>query len=306
MLVNKNSEKEKFLLNLNPKEGNGMLKDNSERIERFLRDQMSEEENEAFISDLRSDPALREEAQMMALLIKGMNEEKEECERQVRELVASAAQGHVAAKPIYPVAARANENTEPARACASASKSGFTKFLFWACAVAAMFVLVFSVVNLSEHNYSEPLTAENQTITKKPQRQKPELEANSGDPAQNRPETMAEKDKDEDAEMALTEGGELPVLEIDAGKAKSNKIVKQLAELDQKLTNDKDLDLVIFELRNILDNIQSHNEHYAQYVPYEQKIKRMLYDAYIKTDDLNLALEMKKSLDDTEWAINDK
>ena len=81
MLSNENKEMERFLRNLDPKEENGMLNDNSERIERFLRDQMSEEENAAFVSDLRSDPALREQAQIMALLIKGMKEERKEQER---------------------------------------------------------------------------------------------------------------------------------------------------------------------------------------------------------------------------------
>ena len=51
-------------------------KDNSERIERYLREQMTPEENEAFLNDLKSDKELREEAQMMALLIKEMKEEQ--------------------------------------------------------------------------------------------------------------------------------------------------------------------------------------------------------------------------------------
>ncbi len=51
-------------------------KDNSERIERFLREQMSPEGNESFLNDLKSDKNLREEAQMMALMIKEMKEEQ--------------------------------------------------------------------------------------------------------------------------------------------------------------------------------------------------------------------------------------
>ena len=75
------------------------MKDNSERIERFLRDQMSEEENAAFVSELRSDPALREQAQIMALLIKGMKEERKEQERvEVDTLPAAAKPVPAAAK----------------------------------------------------------------------------------------------------------------------------------------------------------------------------------------------------------------
>lgn len=51
-------------------------KDNSERIERYLREQMTPEENKAFLNDLQTDKVLREEAQMMALLIKEMKEEQ--------------------------------------------------------------------------------------------------------------------------------------------------------------------------------------------------------------------------------------
>jgi len=51
-------------------------KDNSERIERFLREQMSPEENDAFLNDLKNDKDLREEAQMMALMIREMKEEQ--------------------------------------------------------------------------------------------------------------------------------------------------------------------------------------------------------------------------------------
>lgn len=257
------------------------MKDSSERIERFLRDQMSEEENEAFVSDLQSDPALREQAQIMALLIKGMKEERKEQERVVVDSTLPAA-----AKP---VPAAANNN-----------KGIFTKLLFWACAMAAMFVLVFQIVKSS---YSfEDKGPQKAQLDSNPQKQVAD-NGNTGKLAQNPTGTKTEQEQKQDVETAA-EGGELPELEIHAGAAKVNSIVRQLAELDQKLENDKDLELVIFELRNILDNIQSHNEYYAQYEPYENKIKRMLYDAYIKTDDLSLALEMKKSLDDTEWAIN--
>ena len=65
-------------------------KDNSERIERYLREQMSPEENEAFLNDLRNDKELREEAQMMALLIKGMKEEQTKQDEAItQEILAS-------------------------------------------------------------------------------------------------------------------------------------------------------------------------------------------------------------------------
>ncbi|MBR3496476.1 MAG: hypothetical protein IKH37_07090 [Prevotella sp.] len=65
-------------------------KDNSERIERYLRDQMTPEENKAFLNDLQADKELREEAQMMALLIKEMKEEQAKQDEAItQEILAS-------------------------------------------------------------------------------------------------------------------------------------------------------------------------------------------------------------------------
>jgi hypothetical protein len=60
-------------------------KDNSERIERYLREQMSPEENETFLNDLKNDKDLREEAQMIALLIKEMKEEQAKQDSEITE-----------------------------------------------------------------------------------------------------------------------------------------------------------------------------------------------------------------------------
>lgn len=53
-----------------------MEADNSERIERFLREEMTPEENEAFLSDLQTDSAQREQAQRMALMIEELREQQ--------------------------------------------------------------------------------------------------------------------------------------------------------------------------------------------------------------------------------------
>lgn len=51
--------------------------DNNERIECFLRNQMTTEEQVAFLCTLKKDKDLREETQMMALMIKEMKEEQQ-------------------------------------------------------------------------------------------------------------------------------------------------------------------------------------------------------------------------------------
>ena len=53
-----------------------MKSDNNDRIEKFLRNQMTPKEKEIFMNDLRNDKELREEAQMTALMIKEMKEEQ--------------------------------------------------------------------------------------------------------------------------------------------------------------------------------------------------------------------------------------
>ena len=97
-------------------------KDNSERIERFLREQMSPEENEAFLNDLRNDKDLREEAQMMALLIKEMKEEQAKQSEKLREDVLAEEKQSKKAKKVSMVR--------------------------WSLSIAAMFILIFGATLL--------------------------------------------------------------------------------------------------------------------------------------------------------------
>ena len=107
-------------------------KDNSERIERFLREQMTPEESEAFMNDLKKDKELREEAQMMALLIKEMKEEQ----------------------------AKENEVLRQ-RVMASKTKSKNIRMIRWAISIAAMIVLLFGAAVLwNRQAASDPLFAQ--------------------------------------------------------------------------------------------------------------------------------------------------
>ncbi len=92
------------------------IKDNSERIERYLREQMTPEENEAFLNDLRNDKELREEAQMMALLIKDLKEEQKKQEESIKQEILTS-KGNSTAKTI--------------------------RLVKWIGSIAAMFILLF-------------------------------------------------------------------------------------------------------------------------------------------------------------------
>lgn len=97
-------------------------KDNSERIERFLREQMSPEENDAFFNDLKSDKDLRDEAQMMALMIKEMKEEQARQAEKLTEDVLAEEKNVKKAKTI--------------------------SMLRWPLSIAAMFILIFGATLL--------------------------------------------------------------------------------------------------------------------------------------------------------------
>lgn len=91
-------------------------KDKSERIERYFREQMTPEENEAFLNDLRNDKELREEAQMMALLIKDMKEEQAKQDETIKQEILTS-------KGI--------------------SKAKTIRLVKWIGSIAAMFILLF-------------------------------------------------------------------------------------------------------------------------------------------------------------------
>ena len=91
-------------------------KDNSERIERYLREQMTPEENKAFLNDLRNNKELREEAQMMALLIKEMKEEQAKQDEAIKQKLLTS-KGNSTAKTI--------------------------RLVKWIGSIAAMFILLF-------------------------------------------------------------------------------------------------------------------------------------------------------------------
>ena len=94
-------------------------KDNSERIEKFLREQMSPEENDAFLNDLKNDKDLREEAQMMALMIKEMKEEQaRQSEKLTEDVLAEDKQ---------------------------AKKAKIISMVRWPLSIAAMFILIFGI-----------------------------------------------------------------------------------------------------------------------------------------------------------------
>lgn len=90
-----------------------------ERIETFLRGQMSEEEETAFKREIRKNPELRNQALVMTSLIKGLHDKNADREKTIIE-----------------------ENTV---------KSRVRPILWWACSVAAVFAIFFAAYK--DHRY---------------------------------------------------------------------------------------------------------------------------------------------------------
>ena len=88
--------------------------DNSERIDKFLHEQMTLEESEAFLNDLRTDKDLRDEAQSLAMLIKEMRVEQAKQDAEIIEEV-----------------------------LAVKKKAKIVRMTRWIGSIAAMFILIF-------------------------------------------------------------------------------------------------------------------------------------------------------------------
>ena len=89
------------------------MEDNIIRIDRFLRKQMSPEENEKFLNDLRSDKGLQKEAQITALMIKEFQERQAKQDAEIIEEV-----------------------------LASKKKAKIIRLVRWSMSIAVMFILI--------------------------------------------------------------------------------------------------------------------------------------------------------------------
>ena len=97
------------------KDNDMMTNGYDERIEAFLRGTMSAEEEAAFKQELKNNPELRNQAMTMASLVKGMQASEATKERKALDSVETA------------------------------NKSKIRPVLWWACSVAAVFAIFFSV-----------------------------------------------------------------------------------------------------------------------------------------------------------------
>lgn len=105
--------------------------DNSERIDRFFRKQMSLEERNAFMDDLKNDEDLYEEAQITALLIHGLKEEQSKQEQEITQEIRRAK-----------------------------SPVNIRKIVYWAGSIAAVFIIFFGSIRFYQITQMDNLFGE--------------------------------------------------------------------------------------------------------------------------------------------------
>ena len=106
-----------------------MATDNTERIDKFLRDQMTPEEIDAFLRDMELDEELRKEAQLTALMIQDLQERQAERDSEIIEEVVT-----------------------------SKKKAKIVRMVRWTVSIAAIFLLLFGV-----YTYQSNFTKEDGT-----------------------------------------------------------------------------------------------------------------------------------------------
>ena len=91
--------------------------DNSERIDKFLKKQMTPEENKKFLEDLKLDKVLRKEAQMTVLMIQELQERQAKEDAEIIEDI-----------------------------LVSKKRAKTISIVRWSLSIAAMFILIFGVI----------------------------------------------------------------------------------------------------------------------------------------------------------------
>lgn len=110
-----------------------MATDNSERIDRFLKEQMTAEENKAFLHDLEIDEELRKEAQLTALMLQELQERQNKRDAEIIDEVTKAKGNH--------------------------RKARTARLAMWIGSVAAMMILIFSIyLYLPRQNHENEYT----------------------------------------------------------------------------------------------------------------------------------------------------
>lgn len=307
-----------------------------ERIERFLRNQMSREEEKAFMKDMKTDKELREDARLMALTTKALNDQRKREEQHIvrmarhinriererpaisssNDCLGSYDEAEYEANPVrfsmkpsevhdcdmdvdkeLPVKrklARLREarmqlerkeraegkieilddidpptrtNSIPTE-LPQKRKSSLNRFMKWALPIAAMVVLVFGIIKLTNNNSSQKELAQNNVVVNHKQPENgneeiftPEMEVENVDESSAPAEAPAEKD-------ITMYGGTLP----DVGAATDTNPETLLATIDKAIEEEENLTPFINEMQDILNGIKTGKEEYAQFKPLKEKI----------------------------------
>ena len=120
-----------------------------ERIEAFLRGEMTAEEEAAFKQEIRQNPELRRRAMAMTSLIKGLQDQNNTKERYIWDFIEWSKESRV------DVACQYNKHMpisdEESSIKTSKAKTSKRSILLWACSIAAVFAVFFGIYK--DHRY---------------------------------------------------------------------------------------------------------------------------------------------------------
>ena len=119
--------------------------DNTERIERFLREQMTQEEQDAFMRDLETDEDLRKEAQLTALLFNDLQERQEAHDAEIIEEVVAYKEEQIALEEAYYNISPPDTRSASSSDFETDSDSNIVKWIIWSVGIVAVFLIILGI-----------------------------------------------------------------------------------------------------------------------------------------------------------------
>lgn len=241
--------------------------DNIERIEKYLKGQLSPEEEHAFREELKTDKALRDEVLATALMIKNMKQQIKEKEQAILEEVKSNKESREPAfKEIRGKAVEMNTAEKDAEAPDVSSQSAASKpvhrnrWYYWASSIAAVLIVGLFAVKPIYFNYKS-----NQMISQNYVQWSP---------------------REEGTTKGASRG------EVQAGED----VVAELSELFDNVGQGKDMKMTTYRLEKALKECETDYEYYQ----YTSDIVWYLALAYIQENQFGKARTALEAIVESE------
>lgn len=235
--------------------------DNIDRIEKYLKGQLSPEEEHAFREELKTDKALRDEVLATALMIKNMKQQIKEKEQAILEEVKNNKESRevpafktteVKGKAVEMNTAKKDAEAPDVASHSAASKPGHRyRWYYWASSIAAVLIVGLFAVKPIYFNYKS-----NQMISQNYAKWSPGVDGTGTTKGATRGEVQAGED-----------------------------VVAELSELFDNVGQGKDMKMTTYRLEKALKECETDYEYYQ----YTSDIVWYLALAYIQENQFGKA-----------------